>query len=258
MIYNFAPQTTYFMEVLGIDIGGSGIKGTLVNTKTGEFTEERYRIPTPQPATPEAIANTIKDIADHFNYSGVIGCGFPSLIKKGVIMTASNIDKSCIGVDANKLFTKITGRKTLVWNDADVAGYAEMKLGTKSKHQFGIFITIGTGIGTAFIMNGKLLPNTELGHVYMENGLKAEKFTSDAVRKNEDLDWETWGKRFNSYLQYMELLFSPDVFILGGGASKKYNKFADYISVNADIEPSTLLNKAGIVGAALLAHKESK
>ena len=186
------------MEVLGIDIGGSGINGTIVNIKTGEFVTERKRIETPKPATPEIIASTIKKIADHYNWQGKIGCRFPSVIQNGVIKTASNIDKSCVGVNANKLFSKTTGCKVKVYNDADVAGYAELKFGkAKDFNGLAIFLTIGTGIGSALFYQGKLIPNTEFGHVFMNNKLIAEHYTSDAIRKKGDLSWKTWGKRFN-------------------------------------------------------------
>jgi polyphosphate glucokinase len=242
------------MEVLGIDIGGSGIKGTIVNINTGEFVTERKRIETPQPATPEVIAETIKKIVDHFNWTGKIGCGFPAVIQNGLIKTASNIDKSCIGVNANKLFSKTTGRKVSVFNDADVAGYAELKFGkVKDFKGLAIFLTIGTGIGSALFYRGKLIPNTEFGHVFMRNKLIAEHYTSDAIRKKEDLSWKAWGKRFNEYLEYIEKLINPELIILGGGTSKKFEKFSDQINIKTPIEPAQLLNQAGIVGAALLA-----
>jgi len=242
------------MEALGIDIGGSGIKGAIINTNTGEFITERHRIETPQPATPHAIAETINEITKYFNWSGKVGCGFPAVIQNGVIKTASNIDKSCIGIDANKLFSEVTNCDVKVYNDADAAGYAELVFGSVKNFQgLALFLTIGTGIGSALFNKGELIPNTEFGHLFLENGLKAEKFTSDAVRKKEDLKWKEWGKRFNKYLQYLEFLFSPELFILGGGASKKFEKFSSELSIQTPIEPAKLLNNAGITGAALLA-----
>lgn len=246
------------MEILGIDIGGSGIKGAVVDTKTGEMITKRLRIPTPQPATPDAIADTIREIADAFKYKGPIGCGFPALMQHGVIQTASNIDASCKGVDANALFSKVTGRKVFVFNDADVAGYAEAKFGIAGKRKgLTMFLTIGTGIGSALISNGKLIENTEFGHIYMMNGLKTEHYASDAVRERENLDWQEWGARLNEVLLYLESLFSPDLFILGGGASKKFELFNNQLHTKALVEPAGLLNKAGIVGAALLAKKRN-
>jgi len=242
------------MEALGIDVGGSGIKGTIVNIKTGEYVAERHRIETPQPATPEVIAETIKKIVEHFNWKGKIGCGFPAVIQNGVIKTASNIDKSCIGVNANELFSKTTGCEVKVYNDADVAGFAELKFGkVKNFEGLALFLTIGTGIGSALFYKGNLIPNTEFGHIYMKNKLKAEHFTSDAVRKKEDLSWKEWGKRFNEYLEYLEKLFYPELIILGGGASKKFEKYTEQIKIKTPIEPAQLLNHAGIIGAALLA-----
>ncbi|MFC2151302.1 polyphosphate--glucose phosphotransferase [Bacteroidota bacterium] len=242
------------MEVLGIDIGGSGIKGAIVNLKTGEFITERHRIETPQPATPDVIAETIKKIVEHYNWKGKIGCGFPAVILNGIIKTASNIDKSCIGVNANDLFSKTTGCNVRVYNDADVAGFAELKFGkVKNFKGLALFLTIGTGIGSALFYKGNLIPNTEFGHVFMNNKLIAEKYTSDAIRKKEDLSWGNWGKRFNEYLEYIEKLLNPELIILGGGTSKKFEKFSSKIKIKTPIEPAQLLNQAGIIGAALLA-----
>ncbi len=242
------------MEILGIDIGGSGIKAAIVNTETGEFISERHRIVTPQPATPLAIADTIKQIANHFNYTGKIGCGFPAVIQNGIIKTATNIDNSCIDVDANKLFSDITGCEVKVFNDADVAGYAELKFGKHSDFEgMTLFLTIGSGIGSALFYKNILIPNTELGHIFMKNGFITEQYASDAIRKKQDLSWTKWGKRFNEVLQYLEFLFNPELIILGGGASKKFDKFSKELKTKAKVEPATLLNKAGIVGAALLA-----
>jgi len=239
-------------ELLGIDVGGSGIKGAIVDVESGKLVTERHRIPTPQPATPEAIAETIKAIADHFDYNGKIGCGFPAVIKSGVIKTASNIDKSNIDVDANKLFSEITGRQVFVVNDADAAGLAEVSFGEgKGMEGVVLVITIGTGIGSALFTDGKLVPNTEFGHIYMHNGKVAEKYTSDAVRKKEDLKWSEWGKRFNKYLKYMDFLLNPKLIILGGGASKKMEKFEKQIKISTPVKPAKLLNEAGIIGAAV-------
>jgi len=242
------------MDVLGIDIGGSGIKGAIVNTKTGEFVSERFRIDTPQPAKPKAIAETIKVFVHEFKWKGNIGCGFPSVVQNGIIKTAANIDKSFIGVNANELFSNATKCTVKVFNDADAAGFAELTFSdVKSIKGLTIFLTIGTGIGSAFFKDGILIPNTELGHIYMKNGLVGEKYCSDAIRKQNDLDWKTWSTRFNEYLIYLENLFYPDLFIIGGGASKKIDKFQPYLTIRTPIQPSKLLNNAGIIGAALLA-----
>lgn len=240
--------------MLGIDIGGSAIKGTIVNTETGKFLQEKYRIETSQPATIEETVETVKKIVDHFNWKGKVGCGFPAVVQNGVIKTAANIDKSFIGIDANKLFSETTNCPVNVINDADAAGFAELNFGTvKNFRGFAIFLTIGTGIGSAIFNKGRLIPNSELGHIYLKNGLKGERFTSDAARKRENLDWETWGKRFNEYLLYLDKLFYPDLFIIGGGTSKRFDKFESALTLNTTVVPASLLNDAGIIGAALFA-----
>jgi len=241
-------------QILGIDVGGSGIKGSVVDITTGELLYERHRIETPQPATPEIIAETIKKIAEHFDYKGKIGCGFPAVIKNGVIMTASNIDKSNINVDANKLFSEITGSEVTVINDADAAGIAEVAFGEgKSFKGVILVLTIGTGIGSALFVDGKLVPNTEFGHIFMKNGMIAEKFTSDAVRKTEELNWNEWGERFNEYLLYLDQIVNPEMIIIGGGTSKKIEKFKDQITLKTPLKPAMFLNNAGLIGAAVSA-----
>ncbi len=242
------------MEVLGIDIGGSAIKGAVVNTITGEFTTERHRIPTSQPASVDETVETVRQLVSHFHWKGKIGFGFPAVVQNGIVKTAANIDKKFIGLNVNKLLREATGCKVNVRNDADVAGYAELKFGAAKDFQgLAIFLTIGTGIGSAIFSKGSLIPNSELGHIYMKNGKKGELFTSDAARKREELDWITWGKRFNKYLIYLEQLFYPELIILGGGTSKKLDKFEMYLKTKCRVEAATLLNNAGIVGAALLA-----
>ena len=162
----------------------------------------------------------VSELVKHFKWKGKIGCGFPAVVMNGVVKTAANIDRAFIGVNANKLFGKATGCPVHVLNDADVAGFAEMKFGkAKNFKDFAIFLTVGTGIGSALFNKGKLIPNSELGHIYMPNGLKGEKYASDGVRKHENLDWDTWGKRFNEYLTYLEQTFYPNLFIIGGGTA---------------------------------------
>jgi len=239
------------MEVLGVDIGGSGIKGAVVDSKTGELTTTRHRIPTPIPATPNAVTETVVKLVEHFNWSGPVGCGFPAAISKGKVRTASNIDEKWIGAEASQLFSKASGCPVVVLNDADAAGLAEMKFGAGKDHKGVVFvITVGTGLGTAAFSNGYLFPNMELGHLVM-NGIIAEHYASDAVRKNEDLSWKKWSKRFNKYLYEIEQLFWPDLIIIGGGASKKQEKFFHYLNSNVELAPAQLLNEAGIIGAAL-------
>lgn len=245
------------MQILGVDIGGSGIKGAIVDTLTGELVTERHRIETPQPATPEAIAAVLAQLVLHFNWTGPIGCGFPAAIQHGVARTASNIAKTFIGADIDKLFSEATNCACFNVNDADAAGMAEMQFGEGSgRSGVVLLVTIGTGLGTAIFTDGKLLPNTELGHIYLENGLVAERFASDATRKIEDLGWKSWANRFNLYLTSMEKLFWPDLIILGGGASKKFDKFKHHLTVEAPVKPAAFLNQAGIVGAALFAKSK--
>jgi polyphosphate glucokinase len=245
------------MHVLGVDIGGSGIKCAIVDTTTGKLVTERHRIETPQPATPEAIAAVLAQLVTHFDWNGPIGCGFPAAIQHGIARTASNISQAFIGTNIDKLFSETTKCPCYNLNDADAAGIAEMHFG-EGTQQSGVvlLITIGTGLGTAFFTDGKLLPNTELGHLYLRNGKKSEHYASDAVRKTEDLSWKRWGERFNSYLIMMEELFWPDLIILGGGASKKFDKFKDQITVEAPVKSAAFLNQAGIVGAALYAQSK--
>lgn len=241
------------MEILGIDIGGSGIKGAVVNTTDGTLITERHRIATPQPATPKAVAATVHELVNHFSYTGLIGCGFPALIRNGLVKTAANIDKSWVDVPVEELFSAITSQKVFVINDADAAGLAELRFGAGKGHAgMAMMLTIGTGIGSAIIHHDILLPGTELGHLEFK-GKSAEKYCSEAVRERESLTWEEWGKRFNEYLLHLEMLFSPDLFILGGGASKKFNKFKSQLTTSTKVLPASLQNRAGIIGAASFA-----
>ena len=246
-----------YKKILGIDIGGSGIKGAPVNTKKGKLIDKRLRVATPDPATPEAVAAVIRQIAEHFKWDGLIGCGFPGVVRNGIVRTAANLDKSWADVDARKLFSEKTGLPVTIVNDADSAGMAEMKFGA-GKHQKGavILITVGTGIGTVFFTKGKLLPNTELGHLIFK-GMDAEVYTSDATRKRENLTWDDWAERFNEYLREIYRLFSPDMIIIGGGVSKKGKKFFDHLTVDTRIVAAKLKNEAGIIGAALAARANS-
>lgn len=240
--------------VLGVDIGGSGIKGALVNTETGELASERFRLETPQPATPKNVTETFKKVVEHFNYKGPIGCGFPAVMKKGVAFTASNIHKDWIGTNAAQLFSQATDCEVVVLNDADVAGVAEVKFGVgKNVEGTVILITIGTGLGSAIFLDGKLLPNTEFGHVYLKGQkVVAEKYAANSIRKKEDLSYEEWAIRFKEYLSHLQFLFTPDLFILGGGASKKYKKYDQILeALRTPIKTAEMLNEAGIIGAAM-------
>ncbi len=239
------------MQALGIDVGGSGIKGAVVDTATGKLVTERIRIPTPEKAEPKPVAEVVAQIAQSFNWKGAVGIGFPAPIKNGAVMMAANISPAWIGINADELFTSITGCFCKVGNDADVAGLAEMTFGA-GKDQIGtvIMLTLGTGIGTAIFYNGRLLPNTEFGHLEL-NGKDAEYRASDAARQREDLSWKKYARRLNEYLMVMEKLFWPDLFIIGGGISKVHEKFIPLLTVQANVVPAQLLNGAGIVGAAL-------
>ncbi len=242
------------MILLGVDIGGSGIKGALVDSETGELVSERIRIETPQPATPEAVAKTLKQLVDQFDYDGPVGCGFPATVHHGIAFTAANIDKTWINTQVEKLFTETINKPCYVLNDADAAGIAEVKFGAgKNNHGVVMMVTIGTGLGSAIFVNGSLLPNTELGHIILENDI-AEHYCSDSARQQNDLSWGKWGKRFNKYLDRLQFLFNPDIFILGGGASKNFEKFKDKITVRTPVVTATKLNAAGIIGAALYAN----
>lgn len=239
------------MQVLGIDIGGSGIKGAPVDTETGELLAERYRIPTPQPASPEPVAETVAEIARHFDWKGPIGCGFPAVVQGGITKSAANVDDAWVDADAAGLISKATGCPTKVFNDADVAGLAEMAFGAgKGRMGVVLVVTIGTGLGTSLFTDGVLLPNTELGHIEI-NGKDAELFASDAARKREDMSWKRWGKYFDVYLNRLHGLLWPDLIILGGGASKKFEKFSEFLSVPTEVVTAETLNEAGIIGAAL-------
>ena len=248
------------MQVLGVDIGGSGIKGAPVDIRTGQMLSERYRIETPIPATPKAVAEVVAAIKNHFNWQDPIGCGYPGVVRNGVTLSAANVDKSWIGINAESIFSQIINDdkcSVTILNDADAAGLAEMNFGA-GKGRMGtiLIITIGTGIGTALFTNSHLVPNLELGHLEIY-GKDAESLITDSVRKQEDLSWKKWANRFNIYLMYIEKYLSTDLIIIGGGASKKIDKYIDYLQASAEIVPAQLLNDAGIVGAALAVENPS-
>jgi polyphosphate glucokinase len=242
------------MTLLGIDIGGTGIKGALVDVSKGELLTDRLRIPTPKKATPKHVADIVKQIVEHHNYKGPIGCGFPAVIRNGKAMSAANIEKIWIGTDVTGLLSKATQCPVLTLNDADAAGIAEMKFGAGKNMKGVIFvITVGTGLGSAIFLDGKLVPNTELGHLLIENQI-AEQFVSESVRIKKELSWKKWAKRFDKYLNHLEKLFSPDLIIIGGGGSKHHDKYFKHLAVKTKIVPAQLLNEAGIIGAALAAR----
>jgi polyphosphate glucokinase len=245
------------MEILGIDVGGSGIKGAPVETTSGAMLAERLRIPTPEGAKPKPVARAVAEIVESFHWTGPIGIGFPAAIQHGVCRTASNIHKKWLELDTVALFEEAIGQKVVVVNDADAAGLAEMTYGAgRGQRGVVLIITIGTGLGTALFTNGQLLPNAELGHIEI-NGVEAEVRASDAARKREDLSIEKWTRRFDEYLVRLEKLLWPDLIILGGGGGRKADRFIPSLHVRAAVVPAQLENEAGIIGAALAARPAS-
>lgn len=239
------------MEVLGIDFGGSGIKGAIVNTETGELVTERHRIVTPQPATPEDVNDVMVKLIEHFNWKGKVGIGVPAVVKSGMVLTASNIDDGWINYKADELLSKKTGCEVECVNDADAAGIAEIHFGAGAQ-QNGVvlLLTIGTGIGSVIFIDKHLVPNLELGHLEFKGDI-IEKYAADSVRKQKDLSWKQWGKRFNKVLNYLEFRFNPNLIIIGGGVSKKMEKFEEQICLKTPLVPAQMQNNAGIIGAAL-------
>lgn len=244
------------MEILGIDIGGSGIKGAIVDTNKGEIISERLRIPTPKPATPEAISEVLKTLCNQHQWSGIVGVSFPTIIKNGKAMHYGNLDKSWQGTQVDQLFKSKVGADFFVVNDADAAAMGVMEFG-EGKNEKGLVmtITIGTGIGSGVFFNGELLSNFELGRLYGKKGNIMESFASDAARKRNDWEFKKWGKRLNFFLNHVEKSFNPDLIILGGGVSKKIDQFAKYIDIETPLKAAELKNNAGIVGAALFAKR---
>ncbi|WP_406684012.1 ROK family protein [Seonamhaeicola sp. MEBiC1930] len=248
------------MDILGIDIGGTGMKGALVNAETGEMITERFRIPTPKSRKPKAMAKVFKEIVEHFNHSGPIGIGFPTIIKNGVCKSKGNLHESWLGVNASKLFSEAVGLPVTVLNDADAAGYGVMNYGIgKGKKGLVMTITIGTGLGSGAFFNGELLPNFELGSIPNKKYGIIEAYASNSAKKRDGISYKVWGKRFNKFLELVEFLTCPDLFILGGGSSKDFDKFKEQIKIKTPVLPAKLGNHAGIIGAAAAAlHKDAK
>jgi polyphosphate glucokinase len=242
--------------ILGIDIGGTGIKGAPVDVETGRFTADRLRIPTPPGGSPADVARVVGQIVANFETNGPIGCTFPAVVHHGVALTAANVDPSWIGTDAEALFESVVNRPVTVVNDADAAGVAEIELGAgKGRMGTVMLITLGTGIGSALFVDGKLVPNTEFGHLDIR-GKAAELRASEKVREERGLTWAKWAKRLNEVVAHLEALVCPDLFIIGGGVSKKTDKFLPFLDSRAEIVPAQMQNQAGIVGAARLAHRK--
>jgi polyphosphate glucokinase len=242
------------MKVLGIDIGGSGIKGAVVDTQKGEMITDRVRFATPEPSTPDAVADVVNRLVKQLNWEGLIGCGFPSVVIGGVVWTAANIDSSWIGTNGEEQLQKYTGCKVFMVNDADAAGIAEMEFGAGRDCHRGVVLvsTLGTGIGSAFFTDGILLPNTELGHMEIR-GKDAEKRASAFIRKKKRLSYRNWAVRLQEYYGTIERLFWPDLIIIGGGVSKDARRFIPLLKLRAKVVPALMQNEAGIIGAALYA-----
>lgn len=240
-------------EVLGVDIGGTGIKAAPVDLAAGRLTAERVKLPTPHPAAPDPMARVIRELVDQFSWQGPIGVTFPGVVSAGTIMTAANLDQSWIGVNAVTFLGEATGQPVTVLNDADAAGVAEMRFGA-GQGQSGtvLLLTLGTGIGSALFYNGVLIPNTEFGHIEI-HGKDAETRASERAREEGELSWHKWAERVDEYLDKMESLVWPELIIIGGGISRKSNKFLPRLSLRARVVPAALQNDAGIVGAAMAA-----
>lgn len=243
------------MEILGIDIGGSGIKGAPVLTETGELLSPRHRIPTPNSGKPRPMAKVVAAVSQHFDWRGPIGCGFPAVVKGGVAHSAANIHERWVGTDASALFSKATGCEVIVINDADAAGLAEMAFGAgRDRKGVVLLVTIGTGLGTVLFTDGHLVPNMEFGHLEVDCE-DAELRASDAARKRDKLSWKKWSRRLDRYLLTLDRLLSPNLIILGGGVSKRHEKFIPRLSVQTEVVPALLGNQAGMIGAALAAKQ---
>lgn len=248
-------------HALGIDIGGSGIKGAVVDLKTGDFATDRLRIPTPVPSTPEHVADVVAEIAQHFAPelgNGPVGVTIPAIVSHGVTRSAANIDKSWVDAPAEQIFERALGRDIVLVNDADAAGIAEVRYGAAKDHPgLVILTTLGTGIGTALVYRGVLIPNAELGHLEID-GIDAEKRAAASVREREGLSFEEYVPRLQRYYETLDFLFSPDLIVVGGGISKHSEKFLPFLKLNCPIVPAKLRNAAGIVGAAWLAAEGAK
>ena len=242
-------------RLLGIDIGGSGVKGAIVDVDAGAMTTDRYRIETPKPATPEAVMSVVARITDHFSWTGPVGCGLPAVVRNGIALSAANIDRSWIGTDVVALLEALTGSPAHVVNDADAAGVAEMRFGAgRGRGGVVVMLTFGSGIGSALFQNGNLVPNTEFGHLEF-HGMDAEHYAAARLVEHEGMDMSEWILRVRDYLAYVASLLSPSLIVFGGGISKLFDSFASAFDLDVEVVPARLRNNAGIVGAALAAHE---
>ncbi len=245
-------------EAFGIDIGGTGIKGAVVEIRTGELLTPRTRIVTPRPSTPDAVAEVVAKIISDAGWSGPVGATFPAVIQHGVARTAANVDPSWIGTDVDAVFAKAapSASHVSVLNDADAAGIAEARFGAaRDVPGVVILLTFGTGIGSALLYNGTLVPNTELGHLELD-GHDAEKRAAASVREETKMSYKDWARRVDKYMRHVERLFTPDLFVIGGGVSKDAEKWVPRLTVSTPVKPAELLNNAGIVGAAIAAAEK--
>jgi polyphosphate glucokinase len=241
------------MQALGIDIGGTGIKAAPVDLATGTLVAERIKIATPQPALPDAIADVLRDLVKEFSWTGPAGITFPGVVVGGTTLTAHNLDPAWVGLDARALFAKATGLDVRVLNDADAAGVAEMKFGAGAGEPGTVvMLTFGTGIGSALFHDGILVPNTEFGHIEI-HGQDAETRASQRAKELQDLSWGKWAGRVDDYMDHLEAVLAPDLFIVGGGISRKADKFLPLLTLRARVVAAAMHNDAGIVGAAMAA-----
>jgi len=243
-------------KYLGLDIGGTGIKGALVDIKSGKLLSDRLKIKTPESKKPQDMIEVVQKIVSEFAWEGKpLGTGFPAIIKDGICMSASNIDNDWIGFPIKKKLEKHLDCPVFVLNDADAAGLSEMRFG-KGKNVDGtvILLTLGTGIGSAVFRDGKLIPNTEFGHLLYKDSI-AEKHASNSARKKFDLSWDEYGSELNNFLEHVDYVFSPDLMILSGGISKKFQSYAHKFNPDLNVVPADNLNNAGIIGAAVWANK---
>lgn len=247
-------------QAIGVDIGGSGIKGAPVDLETGELLEERFRIPTPQPATPDAVGETVAQVIAHWAPEpGIpIGVAFPGVVQRGIVRTAANVDSAWLDTNLQDVIRKHSGHEVYVMNDADAAGFGEYAYGAaRGEDGLVLLVTLGTGIGTALIADGRLVPNSELGHLVID-GLDAEEYAAESARERHGLSWEEWAVHVERYLGEMERLLWPDLIIVGGGVSKEHEEFLPLIRTRAPLVPAGLFNNAGIVGAAVAATEERR
>ncbi|TDE13497.1 polyphosphate--glucose phosphotransferase [Jiangella asiatica] len=243
----------------GIDIGGSGIKGAPVDLAKGEFAAERVRIDTPDESTPDNVIAVVLQVLQQIGWSGPFGCTFPGIVRRGVVGSAANVDKSWVGVDLEQVLSERSGQRVTVLNDADAAGVAEDRFGAAADVDGVVIVTtLGTGIGSAVLHDGVLLPNTEFGHLYLNHHHhEAEKYAAASVREEKGLSWEEWAERLQAFYSHLEFIFSPDLFVVGGGVSKKADKFLHLLDLRTPIVPAGLRNDGGIIGAALTAAERS-